>query len=256
MYPLFFESSPPCRRAFLRVFSSLIFLLTATADSSLAESAEPASPLEHGNVVNADGPVRTILCFGDSLTAGHGLEDRATQSFPALLQQKIREAGRRETVVINAGESGDTSAGGLRRIEWYLRQPIQIDVLVLALGANDGLRGIPTEETRRNLQGIIDKVKAKNPAVRVLVAGMMLPPNFGDEYTERFKALFPTLAEANHATLIPFLLQDVGGIANLNQRDGVHPTAEGQRIIANTVWGKLKPLVEGGTQSAAPLSQP
>ncbi len=245
MYPLFFESSPPCRRALLRVFSSLIFLLTATADTSFAESAEPASSLEHRNVSDAYSPVRTILCLGDSLTAGYGLAEPATESFPALLQQKIRAAGIRETVVVNAGVSGDTSAGGLRRIDWLLRQ--RIDVLVLALGANDGLRGIPTEETRRNLQGIINKVKAKNPAVRVLIAGMLLPPNFGDEYTERFKALFPTLAEANHATLIPFLLQDVGGIATLNQRDGVHPTAEGQRIIANTVWAKLKPLVEGGT---------
>ena len=226
------------------MLSSLLLLCTAAANGSRAEAAEPASPSAQRQVMDSPSPIRTILCLGDSLTAGYGLAEPGSEAYPALLQQKIRAAGQRETVVINAGVSGDTSAGGLRRIDWLLRQ--QVDVLVLALGANDGLRGIPTDETRRNLQGIIDKARAKYPAVRVLLAGMMLPPNFGSEYTERFKALFPALAEENHATLIPFLLQDVGGIVNLNQRDGVHPTAEGQRIIANTVWNKLKPLLESG----------
>jgi acyl-CoA thioesterase-1 len=183
----------------------------------------------------------TILCLGDSLTAGYGLAAPATQSFPGLLQEKIQAAGFKDAVVINAGLSGDTSAGGLRRIDWLLRQPV--GVLVLALGANDGLRGIPTEETQRNLQGIIDKVRAKQPGVQVIIAGMRLPPNFGADYTDRFERIFPALAEINHAQLVPFLLKDVGGIPGLNQQDGMHPTAEGQRIVAETVWTALRSLI-------------
>jgi acyl-CoA thioesterase-1 len=185
---------------------------------------------------------RTILFFGDSLTAGYGLDNPAEEAFPALIQQRLRAAGLKDTV-INAGLSGDTSAGGLRRIDWLLRRPI--DILVLELGGNDGLRGLPVDATRRNLQGIIDKTRAKNPGVRVIVAGMRMPPNFGADYTASFAEVFPALVQANPgAVLIPFLLEGVGGIPQYNQADQIHPTAAGDRIIADLVWKALEPLLK------------
>jgi acyl-CoA thioesterase-1 len=186
------------------------------------------------------GPKRTILFFGDSLTAGYGLADPATEAFPALIQQRLNASGLNYQV-INAGLSGDTSAGGLRRIDWAMRQPI--DIFVLELGGNDGLRGLPVADTRRNLQGIIDRVKARNPAVRVLVAGMRMPPNFGADYVSQFAQMYPDLVRANPGSiLLPFLLQGVGGVARYNQRDGIHPTAEGDRLIAETLWTVLEPM--------------
>ena len=179
-----------------------------------------------------------VLFLGDSLTAGRGLDPG--QAFPALVAARIKARGW-EFEVINAGLSGETSAGGLRRIGWLLRRPV--DVLVLELGANDGLRGFPPETTRSNLQGIIDQVRASNPTVRIVLAGMMVPPNLGAEYSERFRAIFPELAKANGLTLIPFLLEGVGGQRNLNQRDGIHPNAEGHRIVAETVWRSLEPVL-------------
>ena len=184
----------------------------------------------------------TILFFGDSLTAGYGLENASTQAFPALIQDRLRAAGLPYTV-INAGLSGDTTAGGLHRIDWLLRRPI--DILVLELGGNDGLRGLPVEAARRNLQGIIDRTRAKNPQVRVVVAGMRMPPNFGPEYTSSFEDMFPALVQANPgAVLIPFLLEGVGGNPAYNQADGIHPTAEGDKIVADLVWKALEPLVK------------
>jgi acyl-CoA thioesterase-1 len=143
--------------------------------------------------------------------------------------------------VINAGLSGETSAGGLRRINWLLKRPI--DVLVLELGANDGLRGIPAAQTRQNLQAIIDRVKEKNPAVKIIIAGMMVPPNMGADYAGEFQKIFPQLAKQNQAELIPFLLEGVAGIPELNLPDGIHPTAEGHRIVAGTVWKVVKPVL-------------
>jgi acyl-CoA thioesterase-1 len=182
-----------------------------------------------------------ILFLGDSLTAGYGLENPAAEAYPALIQQKIHAAGLHFEVV-NAGVSGDTSAGGLHRMGWVLRRPPAI--LVLALGANDGLRGLPPEEMQRNLQGIIDAAKARNPKVRVLVAGMRLPPNFGPDYDARFTAVFPQLVKDNPGVcvLLPFLLEGVGGVERLNQPDHLHPTAEGDRLIADTVWKALEPM--------------
>ena len=186
------------------------------------------------------GP-RTILFFGDSLSAGYGLANAADQAFPALVQRKITDAGLNYRVV-NAGLSGDTTAGGLRRIDWLLQHPV--DVLVLELGGNDGLRGLPTEETAHNLQAIIDKTRAKNPAVKVIIAGMRLPPNLGTDYVARFIAVFPALAKNNpDAILLPFILEGVGGDPRYNQRDQIHPTAEGHKIIAELVWQTLKPLL-------------
>ena len=181
---------------------------------------------------------RTILFFGNSLTAGYGLDP--AQAFPALIQQKIDSLGLPYKTV-NAGLSGETSAGGKARIGWVLRQPA--DIFVLELGANDGLRGIELAGTRKNLQSILDSVKAKNPATQLVVAGMQMPPNLGQKYTSDFRKIFTGLAQANQAALIPFLLDNVGGIARLNQQDGIHPTAEGHRIVAENVWKVLEPLL-------------
>ena len=190
----------------------------------------------------AEDAPRTILFYGDSLTAGYLLDDPATQSFPALIQEKIKAAGYHYAVV-NAGLSGDTTAGGLSRIGWVLRQPV--DILFLELGGNDGLRGLPIDEAKRNLQGIIDKTRAKYPGARVVIAGMQIPPNFGPEYVERFKAMYGELAQANAgATLLPFLLDGVGGDESLNQKDQIHPTAEGHRKIAEGIWPVLEPLLK------------
>ena len=183
---------------------------------------------------------RTVVFFGDSLTAGYGLEDPSTQAFPAIIQKKIDQAGLPWRVV-NAGLSGETSAGGLRRVDWILRQPV--DVFVLELGGNDGLRGIPPAATEANLQAIIDRVRAKYPAARIVLAGIVAPPNMGPDFTRAFAAIFPALAEKNHVPLIPFLLAGVVGKLGLDQADGIHPTADGHAVVADTVWTVLKSLL-------------
>jgi acyl-CoA thioesterase I len=179
-----------------------------------------------------------ILFFGNSLTAGFGVSPN--QAFPALIGRRI-DSLHLPYQVTNAGLSGETSAGGKNRIGWVLRQPV--DIFVLELGANDGLRGIPVTETAANLQAIIDAVKAKYPAARIVLAGMQIPPNMGAAYATAFRDTFRQLAAKNKAALIPFLLQGVGGIPGLNQQDGIHPTAEGHKIVANNVWRVLKPLL-------------
>lgn len=179
-----------------------------------------------------------ILFFGDSLTAGYGLDP--SQAYPAVLQQKIDAAGLNGKVKVGA-VSGDTSAGGLRRIDWMLRQPV--DVFVLALGANDGLRGFDVAVTRKNLQAIIDRVEGKYPNAKIVVAGMQLPPSLGLKYVEGFAAMYPQLAEANDAALIPFLLEDVGGVVELNLPDRIHPNAKGHQLLAENVWVVLEPLL-------------
>ncbi len=185
------------------------------------------------------GAPRTILFLGNSLAAGFGLDPEL--AFPALIQQKIDSLGWNFNV-INAGLSGETSSGGLRRIDWLLQR--DVDVLFLELGANDGLRGIPLELTKQNLQAIIDRVRAKNPAVKIVIAGMMVPPNLGVEYTRAFRAIFPDLAKRNQAALVPFLLEGVGGVPELNLPDGIHPTAAGHRIVAQNVWKVLRPVLQ------------
>lgn len=182
------------------------------------------------------GTTKTILFFGNSLTAGYGLEP--AQAFPALIQKKIDSLNLPYTT-LNAGVSGETSSGGNSRIDWILKQPV--DIFVLELGANDGLRGIPVAETKKNLQAIIDKVKAKYPQAKIIIAGMQVPPNMGPEYSADFRNLFPNLAKENDAALIPFLLEGVGGEARLNLEDGIHPTAEGHAILAQTIWRVLQP---------------
>jgi acyl-CoA thioesterase-1 len=182
---------------------------------------------------------KTIVFFGNSLTAGYGLASTA-EAFPAIIQSKIDSAALPYTVV-NAGVSGETTAGGASRIGWILQQPV--DVFVLELGANDGLRGIPVAETKQNLQTIIDSVKMKYPSAKLVLAGMQIPPNMGQTYATGFKNIFPELAAENKMTLIPFLLEGVGGEAKLNQQDGIHPTAEGARIVAQNVWKVLQPIL-------------
>jgi acyl-CoA thioesterase-1 len=186
----------------------------------------------------ASKPVKTIVFFGNSLTAGYGLDP--SQAFPALIQRKIDSLNLGYKVV-NAGVSGETSSGGNSRVDWILEQPV--DVFVLELGANDGLRGIPLQETRTNLQSIVDKVKTKYPQAKILVAGMQMPPNMGLQYTSDFRAIFPELAKKNNSTLIPFILEGVGGEVHLNQQDGIHPTAEGHQIVAENVWRELQKVL-------------
>lgn len=183
---------------------------------------------------------KTVLFFGDSLTAGYGLDDPETESYPAVIQEKIKRAGL-PYQVINAGNSGETSAGGKNRIDWVLRQ--KVDVFVLELGANDGLRGIPVSETARNLQTIINRVKAKYPEAKLVLTGMQIPPSMGADYATQFKSIFPKLAAKNNMTFVPFLLNRVGGVSGLNQADGIHPTKEGAKIVADNVWQELKKVL-------------
>lgn len=205
---------------------------TQTTDTS-GESSTAAS-----DTLSAQKPDKTILFFGNSLTAGYGVDP--SEAFSALIQNRLDSLGMSYKVV-NAGVSGETTAGGSGRIDWVLRQPV--DIFVLELGGNDGLRGIPVIETRKNLQAILDKVKAKYPDVQLVLAGMQVPPNMGSTYAAEFRALYPELAKQNDAILIPFLLEGVGGEPELNLPDGIHPTPEGHKIVAENVWAILKVAV-------------
>ena len=188
--------------------------------------------------VKSVGKKKNILIFGDSLTAGLGLETE--EAFPALLGNKI-DSLQLPYEVINAGLSGETSAAGKARIDWLLKDNVAI--FVLELGANDGLRGIPVSETRKNLQSIIDQVKAKYPEAKLVMVGMEVPPNMGKAYASDFRMIFPDLAKKNNMALVPFLLDRVGGIPELNQADGIHPTAAGHQILADNVWRVLKDIL-------------
>ena len=199
-----------------------------------------------GDGPNANGEKKRIVVLGDSITAGYGLDPQ--EAYPALLQKKIDAAGLPYTVA-NAGVSGDTTAGGLRRVAWALGQQ-GADVLVVALGGNDGLRGIQPEQTRENLAGIIDKARTKNPQMKVVIAGMQMPDNMGAEFTTKFKELYPGIAKEKKVALVPFLLEGVGGSEELNQEDRIHPTAEGQAKVAETVWKVLKGELEKGSEAA------
>jgi acyl-CoA thioesterase-1 len=180
-----------------------------------------------------------VVVLGDSITAGYGLDPE--QAYPALLQQQI-DAAKLPFTVVNAGVSGDTTADGLRRVDWALGAGA--DVLVVALGANDGLRGIPPKRTEENLFKIIQRARAKCPGIAVIVAGMQMPGNMGREFVEQFRTLFPRVAAKNDAVLVPFLLEGVGGMTELNQPDRIHPTAEGQKRVALNVWKVLQKVLE------------
>ena len=212
------------------------------ANSPAADSVAPAT----GNVAPANATsgattsdgTKTIIFFGNSLTAGYGL--RPDEAFTALIGRRL-DSLHLPYKAVNAGVSGETSAGGLTRVGWVLRQ--RVDIFVLELGGNDGLRGIPLNSTRDNLQGIIDTVRKRYPAAKIVLAGMQIPPNMGDTYARQFRDLFPGLAKRNSLTLIPFLLKDVGGNPALNQGDGIHPNVAGEKIVTETVWKTLQPLL-------------
>ncbi len=215
--------------AFLAVWFTIVFLLM----SLTARSAPAPKP------GLATRPTKALLILGDSLAAGYGVDP--SEGFPALIQKKVEQAGL-PFLVVNGGVSGDTTAGGVRRLDWLLRRPV--DVLLVELGGNDGLRGLPVEATRSNLTSIITRTRSKYPEVEVVVAGMQMPPNLGEDYTTRFQAIFPEVAREQKATLMPFLLEGVGGVPELNLPDLIHPTAQGHAIIASNLWLVLEPVLK------------
>ena len=217
--------------AFLAVWFTIVFLLM-----SLTARSAPAPAPSSESVTR---PAKTLLILGDSLAAGYGVDP--SEGFPALIQKKAEQAGL-PFLVVNGGVSGDTTAGGVRRLDWLLRRPV--DVLLVELGGNDGLRGLPVEATRSNLTSIITRTRSKYPEVEVVVAGMQMPPNLGEEYTTKFQAIFPEVAREQKAALMPFLLEGVGGVPELNLPDQIHPTAQGHAIIASNLWIVLEPVLK------------
>lgn len=197
-----------------------------------AEQAASASPEE------PTGERGTVLMLGTSLTAGYGLQPE--DAYPALIQQRV-DSARLPFRVVNAGVSGETSAGALRRLDWLMRQ--DFDVLLIETGANDMLRGMDLDSTRANIEAIIERVGRERPDVSIVLAGMLAPPNLGRSYAADFAAIFPDLARRHQVTLIPFLLDGVGGVAEMNQGDGIHPNEEGAELVAGTVWEVLEPVL-------------
>jgi Lysophospholipase L1 and related esterases len=214
----------------------LIFIIGCGNNNE--KSNTPGEQQAQEKAADSAQKTKTIVFYGNSLTAGYGVDP--SEAYPALVQQIIDSLNLGYKVV-NAGLSGETTAGGVGRIDWILRQPV--DVFVLELGGNDGLRGIPISETSKNLQTIIDRVKAKYPQATIILAGMQVPPNMGRKYATEFRDVFQQLAQTNNARLIPFLLEDVGGISDLNQPDGIHPNPEGHKIVAKNVWQVLQPAL-------------
>jgi acyl-CoA thioesterase-1 len=220
------------------VLSFLAALLFSCGGDKKEGSEQKANSTQTAAKVPA-AKKKVIVFFGNSLTAGYGLDDPSL-GFAGLIQKRIDSLGLAYKVV-NAGVSGETTSGGNSRIDWLLKQPL--DIFVLELGGNDGLRGIPVSETRKNLQEILDKVKAKYPDAKLVLAGMQIPPNMGQKYATEFKDVYADLAKKNGVILIPFLLEGVGGESKLNQSDGIHPTAEGHKILAENVWVRIKDIL-------------
>lgn len=217
----------------------LLFALMACTNNEKPSEAQtsttkssPSTPVK---------TVKNILIFGNSLTAGYGLEP--SESYPAQLQNRL-DSLKLPYKIVNAGVSGETTSGGNSRLDWVLKNPV--DIFILELGGNDGLRGIPAIETRKNLQSMIDKVKAKYPKAQIVLAGMQVPPSMGKKYADEFKVIYPELAQKNKVALIPFLLENVGGEIKLNQKDGIHPNALGAKIVAENVWQVLEGMLEKG----------
>ena len=231
--------------------TALLSAVVATGGCSEAEHASSAAPALGGGVPGVSGPssqrestaAPRIVVLGDSLTAGLGLD--VDQAYPALLQERLGAEGY-DVEVINAGVSGDTSAGGLRRLDWALEGDVR--VLVLALGANDGLRGLPVLEMKKNLRTIIERAKARR--IEVVLTGMEAPPNFGVEYTTDFRKGFSDLAREQRVQFVPFLLEGVAGDPGLNQRDGIHPNADGARRVSELVWPALEAVLQATRASA------
>ncbi len=218
-----------------RLLSLIVLSCTFMACNNTTNDTDKNSADSAANVSKTE-TTKNILFFGTSLTAGYGLDP--SEAYPTLIQNKI-DSLKLPYKVINGGLSGETSAAGKSRIPWLLKQ--KIDVFVLEMGANDGLRGVSVAEATKNMQSIIDQVKAKYPNAKMIIAGMQMPPNMGSNYTTDFKEMYPKLAAKNNMILVPFLLDKVGGITKLNQKDGIHPTAEGAKILAENVWVHLKP---------------
>jgi len=218
-----------------------ILQIVTAAALALGALSSVASDLSRVPPGGAPASAKTIVVLGDSLAAGYGLD--RTEAFPALLQRKVNGLGLNFQVV-NAGVSGDTSAGGLRRLDWLLKRPV--DVLVIELGGNDGLRGLSAAALKQNLQSIIERTRAKYPGVKIVLAGMKMPANFG-EYATQFERVFSELAKEQKVALVPFLLEGVGGQPTMNLADGIHPTAEGHRVLAENVWRVLKPVLENSS---------
>ena len=215
-----------------------IVQILAAAGLIFSAACSGASDISSVPPAGAAATAKTIVVLGDSLAAGYGLD--RTEAFPALLQRKINELGLKFQVV-DAAVSGDTSAGGLRRLDWVLKR--RVDVLVIELGGNDGLRGLSAADLKKNLQSIIERTRAKYPDVKIVLAGMKMPANFG-EYATQFEQVYSELAKEQKVSLVPFLLEGVGGRPALNLPDGIHPTAEGQKVLAENVWRVLKPVLE------------
>jgi acyl-CoA thioesterase I len=216
----------------------ILFALLTSGCGNSEKQQESAKANGTGGDSSNVTTTKTILFFGNSLTAGYGLD--VSEAFPALIQAKI-DSLKLPYKVVNAGLSGETSAGGKNRIGWLLQQ--KVDVFVLELGANDGLRGIPVTETVKNLQDIIDSVKTKNPDTKMIMTGMQVPPNMGNAYATAFRNIFPELAKKNNMALVPFVLEGVGGVPELNQGDGIHPTAPGHRVVAENIWAVLSGML-------------
>lgn len=221
----------------LKIYTTL-FLFALFTSCGGPENQSATSEVKDSLKTTQATVKKNILIFGDSLTAGLGVESE--EAFPAIIGNKV-DSLKLPYQVINAGLSGETSAAGKARIDWLLKE--KVDVFVLELGANDGLRGIPVSETRKNLQSIIDQVKAKYPDAKLVMTGMEVPPNMGNKYASEFRVIFPELAKKNNMLLVPFLLDKVGGVPELNQQDGIHPTPEGHKILAENVWVVLKDIL-------------
>jgi len=226
-----------------RIIAGAAVLVVAGCGESRSASppARPADTAVASRAVPPAGPaadIPTVVFLGTSLTAGLGLDPDS--AYPALVQRKIDSAGLHYRVV-NAGESGESSAGALHRIDWILREPPA--VMVIETGANDGLRGQDPDSIRANIHGIIERVRTRSPRTRILLAGMEAMPNLGKDYVRRFRAIYPAVARADSLPLIQFLLAGVAGVDSLNQQDGIHPNEAGARIVATTVWRSLAPLL-------------
>ncbi len=219
----------------LLYFLTVLLVACTGSEKTTAEQASAAKT----EVTPPAKKVKNILIFGNSLTAGYGLEP--AEAFPTQIQNRL-DSLKLPYKIINAGLSGETTSGGNSRIDWVLRNPV--DIFILELGGNDGLRGIPATETRKNLQAMINKVKTKYPEAKIILAGMQVPPSMGKKYADEFRVIYPELAKQNNAALIPFLLENVGGEVKLNQKDGIHPNAIGAKIVAENVWKVLEGMLE------------
>jgi len=219
---------------------AMLWFLAGCGDGSSKEKKQDGAEVSTLKSDSVTIVKKYIVFFGNSLTAGFGLDP--SEAFPALIQNRLDSIGLLYTVV-NAGLSGETTASGVNRVDWVISQQ-RVDVFVLELGGNDGLRGIPVEETQKNLLAIIEKVHTKHPNAEIILAGMMVPPNMGPAYSKDFQAVFPAVAKEANVKLIPFILENVGGEKELNLEDGIHPTPEGHKLVMENIWAVLKEIVQ------------